>query len=79
MCVCVCVCVYVRVCVLSCINRFLVSVVGFMLFFDLRASSLSSNQGFEPEWLYAGENFGKVLTTLLAVNFATQGKDFTTF
>uniref|UniRef100_A0A3Q3F0V7 Osteoclast-stimulating factor 1 n=1 Tax=Labrus bergylta TaxID=56723 RepID=A0A3Q3F0V7_9LABR len=29
-------------------------------------------KGFEPEWLYSGENFGKVLTTLLAVNFATQ-------
>lgn len=35
-----------------------------------------SIQGFEPEWLYTGENFGKVLTTLLAVNFATQGKHF---
>lgn len=33
-----------------------------------------SIQGFEPEWLYTGENFGKVLTTLLAFNFATQGK-----
>lgn len=33
-----------------------------------------SIQGFEPECLYTGENFGKVLTTLLAVNFATQGK-----
>ncbi|CAL1613735.1 unnamed protein product [Knipowitschia caucasica] len=29
-------------------------------------------EGFEPEWLYSGENFSKVLTTLLAVNFATQ-------
>ncbi|XP_061541157.1 LOW QUALITY PROTEIN: rho guanine nucleotide exchange factor 6 [Phycodurus eques] len=29
-------------------------------------------EGFEPECLYSGENFGKVLTTLLAVNFATQ-------
>lgn len=35
-----------------------------------------SIQGFEPEWLYTGENFGKVLNTLLAVNFATQGKHF---
>lgn len=41
-------------------------------------TSLFSNQGFEPEWLYTGENFGKVLTTLLAVNFATQGKNFIT-
>lgn len=40
------------------------------------AASLFSNQGFEPDWLYTGENFGKVLTTLLAVNFATQGKTF---
>ncbi|KAJ4946479.1 hypothetical protein JOQ06_024145 [Pogonophryne albipinna] len=29
-------------------------------------------EGFEPECLYTGENFGKVLTTLMAVNFATQ-------
>ncbi|XP_061691714.1 rho guanine nucleotide exchange factor 6 isoform X2 [Syngnathoides biaculeatus] len=29
-------------------------------------------EGFEPECLYSGDNFGKVLTTLLAVNFATQ-------
>ncbi|XP_046895922.1 rho guanine nucleotide exchange factor 6 isoform X1 [Hypomesus transpacificus] len=29
-------------------------------------------EGFEPECLYTGQNFGKVLTTLLAVNFATQ-------
>nr|XP_057909121.1 rho guanine nucleotide exchange factor 6 isoform X3 [Doryrhamphus excisus] len=29
-------------------------------------------EGFEPECLYSGQNFGKVLTTLLAVNFATQ-------
>lgn len=35
----------------------------------------SINQGFEPEWLYTGENFGKVLNTLLAFNFATQGKN----
>lgn len=45
----------------------------------LMASYLFYNQGFEPEWLYTGENFGKVLTTLLAVNFATQGKNFTTY
>lgn len=31
-------------------------------------------QGFEAEDLYAGENFGKILSTLLSVNFATQGK-----
>lgn len=31
-------------------------------------------QGFEAEWLYTGEHFGRVLTTLLAVNFATQGR-----
>lgn len=37
--------------------------------------SFICNQGFEPEWLYTGENFGKVLTTLLAFNFATQGKN----
>ncbi|KAL0974133.1 hypothetical protein UPYG_G00216080 [Umbra pygmaea] len=29
-------------------------------------------EGFEPECLYTGENFNKVLTTLLGVNFATQ-------
>ncbi|KAI1898069.1 hypothetical protein AGOR_G00068540 [Albula goreensis] len=29
-------------------------------------------EGFEPENLYAGENFGKILNTLLAVNNATQ-------
>uniref|UniRef100_A0A8C6SRZ5 Rac/Cdc42 guanine nucleotide exchange factor (GEF) 6 n=1 Tax=Neogobius melanostomus TaxID=47308 RepID=A0A8C6SRZ5_9GOBI len=33
-----------------------------------------SFQGFEPDWLYTGENFNKVLNTLLAVNFATQGQ-----
>uniref|UniRef100_A0A674AXR1 Rac/Cdc42 guanine nucleotide exchange factor 6 n=1 Tax=Salmo trutta TaxID=8032 RepID=A0A674AXR1_SALTR len=31
-------------------------------------------KGFEPECLYTGENFNKVLTTLLGVNFATQGQ-----
>ncbi|KAF5900871.1 rho guanine nucleotide exchange factor 6 isoform X1, partial [Clarias magur] len=29
-------------------------------------------EGFEPENLYTGENFSKVLSTLTAVNFATQ-------
>uniref|UniRef100_A0A8C5GIN5 Osteoclast-stimulating factor 1 n=1 Tax=Gouania willdenowi TaxID=441366 RepID=A0A8C5GIN5_GOUWI len=45
----------------------------------LRGCSSLKVEGFEPEWLYTGENFGKVLTTLLAVNFATQGKDCTFF
>ncbi|XP_066571275.1 rho guanine nucleotide exchange factor 6 isoform X2 [Amia ocellicauda] len=31
-------------------------------------------EGFEPESLYTGENFGKILNTLLAVNFATQDR-----
>ncbi|XP_030650273.1 rho guanine nucleotide exchange factor 6 isoform X2 [Chanos chanos] len=31
-------------------------------------------EGFEPENLYTGENFGKVLSTLLAVNNATQDR-----
>ncbi|XP_015804719.3 rho guanine nucleotide exchange factor 6 isoform X1 [Nothobranchius furzeri] len=38
----------------------------------LRGCSSLKVEGFEPEWLYTGENFGKVLSTLLAVNFATQ-------
>ncbi|XP_047440724.1 rho guanine nucleotide exchange factor 6 isoform X2 [Mugil cephalus] len=38
----------------------------------LRGCSTLKVEGFEPECLYTGENFGKVLTTLLAVNFATQ-------
>ncbi|KAM7417419.1 hypothetical protein PAMA_017191 [Pampus argenteus] len=38
----------------------------------LRGCSSLKVEGFEPEWLYTGDNFGKVLTTLLAVNFATQ-------
>ncbi|XP_036932701.1 rho guanine nucleotide exchange factor 6 isoform X3 [Acanthopagrus latus] len=38
----------------------------------LRGCSSLKVEGFEPECLYTGENFGKVLTTLLAVNFATQ-------
>uniref|UniRef100_H2SII4 Rac/Cdc42 guanine nucleotide exchange factor 6 n=1 Tax=Takifugu rubripes TaxID=31033 RepID=H2SII4_TAKRU len=42
----------------------------------LRGCSSLKVEGFEPDWLYTGENFGKVLTTLLAVNFATQGKTF---
>uniref|UniRef100_A0A4W6EA50 Rac/Cdc42 guanine nucleotide exchange factor 6 n=1 Tax=Lates calcarifer TaxID=8187 RepID=A0A4W6EA50_LATCA len=33
----------------------------------------SSIQGFEPEWLYTGENFGKVLTTL---SFSTHSMTF---
>uniref|UniRef100_A0A665WPI8 Rac/Cdc42 guanine nucleotide exchange factor (GEF) 6 n=1 Tax=Echeneis naucrates TaxID=173247 RepID=A0A665WPI8_ECHNA len=45
----------------------------------LRGCSSLKVEGFEPEWLYTGENFGKVLTTLLAVNFATQGKRFEVF
>lgn len=53
--------------------------VFFVVFFFVWCHLLFSNQGFEPEWLYTGENFGKVLTTLLAVNFATQGKNHTTF
>ncbi|XP_029917788.1 rho guanine nucleotide exchange factor 6 isoform X2 [Myripristis murdjan] len=38
----------------------------------LRGCSSLKVEGFEPECVYTGENFGKVLTTLLAVNFATQ-------
>ncbi|XP_008418899.1 rho guanine nucleotide exchange factor 6 isoform X1 [Poecilia reticulata] len=38
----------------------------------LRGCSSLKVEGFEPEWLYTGENFGKVLNTLLAFNFATQ-------
>ncbi|KAJ0002941.1 hypothetical protein NQD34_008090 [Periophthalmus magnuspinnatus] len=38
----------------------------------LKGCSTLKVEGFEPEWLYSGENFSKVLTTLLAVNFATQ-------
>ncbi|XP_037833434.1 rho guanine nucleotide exchange factor 6 isoform X2 [Kryptolebias marmoratus] len=38
----------------------------------LRGCSTLKVEGFEPEWLYTGENFGKVLNTLLGVNFATQ-------
>ncbi|GAA6109733.1 rho guanine nucleotide exchange factor 6 isoform X1 [Tachysurus ichikawai] len=30
-------------------------------------------EGFEPESLYTGENFSKILSTLSAVNVATQG------
>uniref|UniRef100_A0A674N6A7 Rac/Cdc42 guanine nucleotide exchange factor 6 n=1 Tax=Takifugu rubripes TaxID=31033 RepID=A0A674N6A7_TAKRU len=45
----------------------------------LRGCSSLKVEGFEPDWLYTGENFGKVLTTLLAVNFATQGKTFARF
>ncbi|XP_030594683.1 rho guanine nucleotide exchange factor 6 isoform X2 [Archocentrus centrarchus] len=38
----------------------------------LRGCSSLKVEGFEPEWLYTGDNFGKVLNTLLAFNFATQ-------
>uniref|UniRef100_A0A8C7DI85 Rac/Cdc42 guanine nucleotide exchange factor 6 n=1 Tax=Oncorhynchus kisutch TaxID=8019 RepID=A0A8C7DI85_ONCKI len=39
----------------------------------LRGCTSLKVEGFEPECLYTGENFNKVLTTLLGVNFATQG------
>uniref|UniRef100_A0A8C6SQH8 Rac/Cdc42 guanine nucleotide exchange factor (GEF) 6 n=1 Tax=Neogobius melanostomus TaxID=47308 RepID=A0A8C6SQH8_9GOBI len=39
----------------------------------LKGCSSLKVEGFEPDWLYTGENFNKVLNTLLAVNFATQG------
>ncbi|KAG7266780.1 hypothetical protein CRUP_028102 [Coryphaenoides rupestris] len=38
----------------------------------LRGCTTLKVEGFEAESLYTGEHFGKVLTTLLAVNFATQ-------
>lgn len=38
----------------------------------LKGCSSLKVEVFEPEWLYTGDNFGKVLNTLLAVNFATQ-------
>uniref|UniRef100_A0AAR2KB03 Rac/Cdc42 guanine nucleotide exchange factor (GEF) 6 n=1 Tax=Pygocentrus nattereri TaxID=42514 RepID=A0AAR2KB03_PYGNA len=34
-------------------------------------------EGFEPESLYSGENFSKVLSTLLAINIVTQGNSLT--
>uniref|UniRef100_A0A8C6SPU9 Rac/Cdc42 guanine nucleotide exchange factor (GEF) 6 n=1 Tax=Neogobius melanostomus TaxID=47308 RepID=A0A8C6SPU9_9GOBI len=40
----------------------------------LKGCSSLKVEGFEPDWLYTGENFNKVLNTLLAVNFATQGQ-----
>uniref|UniRef100_A0A8K9X760 Osteoclast-stimulating factor 1 n=1 Tax=Oncorhynchus mykiss TaxID=8022 RepID=A0A8K9X760_ONCMY len=40
----------------------------------LRGCTSLKVEGFEPECLYSGEKFNKVLTTLLGVNFATQGK-----
>uniref|UniRef100_A0A8C7PPX3 Rac/Cdc42 guanine nucleotide exchange factor 6 n=1 Tax=Oncorhynchus mykiss TaxID=8022 RepID=A0A8C7PPX3_ONCMY len=40
----------------------------------LRGCTSLKVEGFEPECLYTGENFNKVLTTLLGVNFATQGQ-----
>uniref|UniRef100_A0A8C7ZGI0 Rac/Cdc42 guanine nucleotide exchange factor (GEF) 6 n=1 Tax=Oryzias sinensis TaxID=183150 RepID=A0A8C7ZGI0_9TELE len=45
----------------------------------LRGCSSLKVEGFEPEWLYTGENFGKVLATLVAFNFATQGKSEAVF
>lgn len=75
-CACVCVCggvLYEQVPCFSCFSG------GGWWLFGLMASSLFWTQGFEPDWLYTGENFGKVLTTLLAVNFATQGKTFALF
>uniref|UniRef100_A0A669DU58 Rac/Cdc42 guanine nucleotide exchange factor 6 n=1 Tax=Oreochromis niloticus TaxID=8128 RepID=A0A669DU58_ORENI len=41
----------------------------------LKGCSSLKVEVFEPEWLYTGDNFGKVLNTLLAVNFATQATD----
>uniref|UniRef100_A0A8B9HFM6 Rac/Cdc42 guanine nucleotide exchange factor (GEF) 6 n=1 Tax=Astyanax mexicanus TaxID=7994 RepID=A0A8B9HFM6_ASTMX len=38
---------------------------------------IMGEMGFEPESLYSGENFSKVLSTLTAVNFATQGNSLT--
>uniref|UniRef100_A0A8C9WRS4 Rac/Cdc42 guanine nucleotide exchange factor 6 n=1 Tax=Scleropages formosus TaxID=113540 RepID=A0A8C9WRS4_SCLFO len=38
----------------------------------LRGCASLKVEGFEPEDLYTGENFKQVLSTLLAVNFATQ-------
>ncbi|KAJ8015709.1 hypothetical protein DPEC_G00028950 [Dallia pectoralis] len=38
----------------------------------LRGCTSLKVEGFEPDCLYTGENFNKVLTTLLGVNFATQ-------
>ncbi|KAJ3587340.1 hypothetical protein NHX12_010938 [Muraenolepis orangiensis] len=38
----------------------------------LRGCTSLKVEGFEAECLYTGEHFGKVLTTLLAVSFATQ-------
>ncbi|XP_063045554.1 rho guanine nucleotide exchange factor 6 isoform X2 [Engraulis encrasicolus] len=40
----------------------------------LKGCSALKIEGFEPEDLYTGENFGKVLSTLLAVNIATQDR-----
>uniref|UniRef100_A0A4W4HTE6 Rac/Cdc42 guanine nucleotide exchange factor (GEF) 6 n=2 Tax=Electrophorus electricus TaxID=8005 RepID=A0A4W4HTE6_ELEEL len=36
-------------------------------------SKTCSERGFEPDSLYSGENFSKVLSTLTAINIATQG------
>ncbi|KAL4648265.1 rho guanine nucleotide exchange factor 6 isoform X1 [Arapaima gigas] len=40
----------------------------------LRGCATLGIEGFEPEDLYTGENFNQVLSTLQAVNFATQGE-----
>ncbi|XP_076148603.1 rho guanine nucleotide exchange factor 6 isoform X1 [Alosa pseudoharengus] len=40
----------------------------------LKGCSTLKIEGFDPEDLYTGENFGKVLNTLLAVNIATQDR-----
>uniref|UniRef100_A0A8C9RQQ7 Rac/Cdc42 guanine nucleotide exchange factor 6 n=1 Tax=Scleropages formosus TaxID=113540 RepID=A0A8C9RQQ7_SCLFO len=40
----------------------------------LRGCASLKVEGFEPEDLYTGENFKQVLSTLLAVNFATQAR-----
>ncbi|XP_041076320.1 rho guanine nucleotide exchange factor 6-like isoform X5 [Polyodon spathula] len=40
----------------------------------LKGCSALKIEGFEAEHLYAGENFSKVLNTLLAVNIATQDR-----
>uniref|UniRef100_A0A669BBL2 Rac/Cdc42 guanine nucleotide exchange factor 6 n=1 Tax=Oreochromis niloticus TaxID=8128 RepID=A0A669BBL2_ORENI len=38
----------------------------------LKGCSSLKVEVFEPEWLYTGDNFGKVLNTLLAVNFVPE-------
>ena len=75
---CFIVCVWVGVWVCVCIVCFAARICVELQILTCSSSSslFLSFQGFEPECLYTGENFGKVLTTLLAVNFATQGKSF---